>query len=438
MIIAAMLGMLAGIIMGMLPGIGATTMMLILLPLLSHTDIVFVFAFYFSMLATSQYFGSVTAIAYGYPGEISSIPAVIHGHGMMKDGQGANALIITGTGSFVASMIGMAWLLILYLNASALGMLFRTHYLVPMFLLIMLMMVMITPRKLLSSIMLMLGLLLGKIGYDSLHAQHILIPMHTMMDAGIPFFPLFAGMIIVPLLIEFIKNNRCAALFELPDQSMFHRLRNLISFQQWSSMLRGSMIGSVIGLVPGASYMISSNVAESAEKQWNPNSSRKELLVAAESANNAACITVLIPLLVFAIPIIPSEAVVLSIAEGMGFGITTSLTFVQENLPKLILMLFVINLVNWLLAGYFYKIFIRLYHQIKDWIYPALLITVMALMITVAWLDHQLLLSIMVFGLSVIAGLLLRDQPSKMVMIFGFFLSDSVLDEIYRFVIIYF
>ena len=62
----------------------------------------------------------------------------------------------------------------------------------------------------------------------------------------------------------------------------------------------------------------------------------------------------------------------------------------------------------------------------------------MALMMVVAWWDHQLMFSMAVFVVALIFGIVLRDPASKMVMIFSFFLSDSVLDEIYRFVIIYF
>ena len=54
MIIAAALGMVAGILLGLLPGIGATTVMLALIPVLSQTDIIFVFAFYFAMLTTAN------------------------------------------------------------------------------------------------------------------------------------------------------------------------------------------------------------------------------------------------------------------------------------------------------------------------------------------------------------------------------------------------
>ena len=305
-----------------------------------------------------------------------------------------------------------------------------------MFLVILTMMILTTPNKILSLIMMILGLVLGKVGYDSLHAAHFLVPPHTMMDAGIPFFPLFAGLVIVPLLIDFIRNPAQLPRLDLPKSSIRERLQNLISFQAWSSMLRGGIVGSIVGLIPGASYMASSNVAESVERRYSDQAER--LLISAESANNAAAITVLIPLLVFAIPIIPSEAVALSIAEGMGFGLTTSIGFVQQHLLSLIVMLLAVSTINWLLAGYFYQAFASLYHRMRNWIYPALLIVVLSMMLGVAWWDHQLMFGMLVFAMALIFGIVLRDMSSKMVMIFSFFLSDSVLDEIYRFVIIYF
>ena len=364
------------------------------------------------------------------------MPAVTHGHAMMRSGQGAQALAMTSTGSFLAVMIGLGVLVALYHSVAALSVLFQTRYLVPMFLTILAMMILTTPNKILSLIMMILGLVLGKVGYDSLHAAHFLVPQHTAMDAGIPFFPLFAGLVVVPLLIDFIRSPARLPGLDLPRSSVRERLQNLLAFRAWASMLRGGVVGSVVGLIPGASYMTSSNVAESVERRYSDQAER--LLISAESANNAAAITVLIPLLVFAIPIIPSEAVALSIAEGLGFGITTSLVFVQQHLLSLIVMLLAVSTINWLLAGYFYQAFASLYHSIRDWIYPALLIVVMALMMVVAWWDHQLMFSMAVFVVALIFGIVLRDPASKMVMIFSFFLSDSVLDEIYRFVIIYF
>ena len=88
-------GIITGSIVGMLPGIGPAMILLVIAPLLVKFDLVTLFVFYSCLISSSQYFGSISAIVYGVPGEISSVPAVDNGHALFKKGQGVHALSST-------------------------------------------------------------------------------------------------------------------------------------------------------------------------------------------------------------------------------------------------------------------------------------------------------------------------------------------------------
>ena len=432
------MGIIIGAIAGLTPGISVTVLMLALMPLLAQIDLVNLFVFYFAFLISTQYFGSITAIAFGIPGEISSVPAVTHGHRLWQQGQGSMAMAITATGSLIASVIGCLILLMVYFNTQYLSYLFNTAVLTVMYAMVLTILILMVRKTWLGILMLTVGLVLGKVGFDALHGRHVMTVPYGLFESGVPFFPLFAGFLIVPMLLRYMQQPATLTLLNYSQpMTMWHRLAMLIRPRWSASILRGSAVGAIMGLVPGASYLTSSTVADRIEHRVSGDNDFKRL-VAAESANNAAAITVLIPLLVFAIPIVPSEAVVLSLAESQGFSSTMSLTFLREHLIFLISMILCVSLANWLLAGYFYHLVTKIYWCLHQYIYKILLIFCALVLVWVAWNDREIVESLITLVASILIGQKIKDDNAKTVMLFGFFLSDSVLDELFRFVLIYF
>jgi putative tricarboxylic transport membrane protein len=437
-VIAIVLGVVLGMISGMLPGIGPSFVILMLMPLLANFDLISLFLFYMVMVSTSQYYGSVSAIIYGVTGELSSLPAVVHGHPLYRSGRGSELLALTATSSFMASIFGILLIVITQFFSDSLIWFFKQHVILTVYSLVMILLVVLTKNKILSMVMLLLGLLMGKMGYDTLFATSIILPRHSSWEAGIPFYALFAGFIMFPILIDCMRQNwrstdkKDAGINIKPRE----RLRLLVNFPHLGSVARGTLIGSVIGLVPGASYFFSSNIAEKIEKHYTDDPARK--VVSAEAANNSGSITVLLPLMFFAIPIIPSESIILSIAETMGFGYTVSLDFMKNHLLDIVAILVVANLFNWLISGYFYKTIGDFYWKIKTWVYPTMLIFCTGVLLYVAWTDNNLMVSAVVFLIALLFGTIIKNIESKFVMMFGFFMADFVIDEFYRFFIINF
>lgn len=434
-LIAAMLsGIMLGSIVGILPGIGPALILLAITPLITAFDLVTLFTFYSCLISSSQYFGSVSAIVYGVPGEISSVPAVRNGHALFRQGKGTEALCSTSTASLLGATWGIIILLIVYSNIDRLMWVYDMTVLMSVYLAVMFGMVIYTKKPWVSLICMISGLAMGKIGYDDLFMTHIFVPEHTPLDAGLPFYSIFTGLIVVPELIKYIQETKKIDVLNLPC-SLKERLKGVFSLPCKNSIIRGSLIGSFMGLIPGASYALSSNVADKIEKKIN--NSKLARLLSAESANNSGAITVLLPLFLLGIPIVFSEAIIMSIAETKGFGHTVSFDFVKNHIPTISLVLFLANVISWILAGVFFSSAIAIYNKFSRWIYYIIIIIVLIIIFWVGMNENQLWLGIIVFFIASFVGILIPHEDSKLVLVFAFFLSHNIIDGLYRFYIIY-
>lgn len=434
--VATMLaGILVGSIVGMLPGIGPAMILLATTPLISHFDLINLFIFYSCLISSSQYFGSVSAVVYGVAGEISSVPAAENGHTLFREGKGAYALSTTSTASLCAGMWGIFLMMLTYTNIERMTWIYDIKVLMSIYTVVIIGMVLYTQKPLFSLVCIALGIMLGKVGFDSLFLVHFFVPEYTMLDAGLPFYAMFSGLIIIPALWKYLKQTPVPS-DEFPSwPSISERVKTMFTLPCKASILRGGIVGGFMGLVPGASYMLSSNVADRIESRFK--STRLSRLLAAESANNSAAITVLLPLLLIGIPIVFSEGIILGIAETKGFGYTVSLEFVAEHMPMIAFMLLMGNLVAWVSAGVFYSFAISLYNWAKQWIYHAIILVVFAAVCYAGYSDHNIVLPLITFIVASIVGMLIPYEDSKFVLVFGFFLSDSIVDNAYRFYVMY-
>ena len=428
-------GILVGSIVGMLPGIGPAMILLAITPLISHFDLVTLFIFYSCLISSSQYFGSVSAVVYGVAGEISSVPAAENGHDLFRQGQGAYALSTTSTASLCAGVWGIVIMLLTYSNIDRMIWIYDIKVLMSIYLVVVVGMILYTKKPLFSLLCMALGIALGKVGFDGLFLVHIFAPEYSILDAGLPFYAMFSGLIIVPSLWRYLREAPMLIDNSPSWPCISERVRTMFTLPCKISILRGSFVGGFMGLVPGASYMLSSNVADRIESRCKH--TKLSRLLAAESANNSAAITVLLPLFLIGVPIVFSEGIILGIAETKGFGYTISLEFVKEHVPLISLMLFIGNLVAWISAGVFYSFAIALYKRAMRWIYHVIIGVVVLMVFYVGYTEYQLWLALITFAIASLIGILIPYEDSKFVLVFGFFLSDSIIDNLYRFYIMY-
>lgn len=432
------LGILVGILVGLLPGLGAASILLILYPVLFNFDIISLIVFYIALVNSTQYYGSISATVFGISGEISSLPAVKHGHSLFTEGHGRLALIYSSTGSFMGSVISLTLFVSLSIIFSEFFVLMLKGSVIFSLLVLAFIIIVVTSSKsLLSLIFGILGLILSQVGYDDLHNQRILTFGTTELEGGLPIFPIFCGLIIIPLIYNFSRTRTFKQNIRVEPLYLSERLKHLIDFSYLRSVLRGSFLGFFIGLIPGCSYSVSSNIVDSIEDKItkddkNTVTRRFKRLISAESANNAGSVSVLIPLLIMAIPIVFSESILLGILEIKGFNYSVSVEYFKQNIWLFVILIVIINTVNWLISGLYYNSVIIIYQFLEKFIYLLVAVFCIAIMTYLAYVDSQLVLSIITFFISLVVGLLSKNDDSKFVLIYTFFVSTIVSDEFYR------
>jgi len=433
----ALLGIVTGILIGLMPGLGASATMLMLYPILFQFDIISLFVFYIALINSTQYYGSVSAIVFGATGEVSSLPAVRHGHSLFRRGFGKEALIYTSTGSFFASMIALVIFGTISILLSNFFILMLKGSVILSLLAIAFVIIVATSEKPLLAIMYgIIGVILSQIGYDDLYNARFLTFGITMLEGGLPIFPIFCGLIIIPLLLQYGRSSSVSSV-ENTSIKLKTRIRLLFDLTYLPSILRGSFFGFFVGLIPGCSYTVSSNIADSIEgkvvkSETDETKKSMKRLISAESANNAGSVSVLIPLITMAIPIVFSEAILLGILETKGFDYTVSVEFFTSYFWLLILVIVAINMINWVLAGLLFNAIILMYTRMHKFIYPLVAVLCVSLMSYIAVIDSQLMLSIFTFLVALVLGLITKSEGPKFVLIYTFFVSTIMLDEFYR------
>ena len=437
-------GVAFGILGGLLPGIGISLIVASAYPVLSLLDIKSLFAFYISLIVTMQYYGSITAILYGVLGETTSAPAAINGHELLRRGEGNYILAATATSSFIASLFGLLILVSVWQFSDSLIFLLSAKVKVACLFTSLVILAAIGKQVWTSVGAIFIGLLIGVAGTEIIPWSNLVFPKYSVFDGGIPFIPILVGIIVIPTLTEYIilgSAKASNASGDVENVTIEERIRHLFSAKHISAILRGTFVGSLAALVPGAGYTMSSSIAESLEKILNSNSKTSDSLMknvlSAEAANNAASTVVLIPLMLFAIPLVPSEAMILSLAESHGFNVATGATMLSQYLGHLIGLILAINVVNWILSGYLYKYIAGLYRITKGYVYYVTLVVTVSIVVYFGMLENQMLLTLLTLFFSSVVGFTFKDTNVQLAFVFSFLMSSSLMPELYRFWIIY-
>ena len=429
-LVAAILGNLLGIAAGLLPGVGVSTIVLSMYIVLLSFDITQVLVFYFCLLSSAQYFGSIPAIFLGLAGEASSYPAVIEGHTLAKRGHGLTAIFQTGVGSFVGSLVGLAILLIAgQLLGSQLAMSTGSMLLV---LLVIGIAVCATSNNKwwVDVILVIVAILFSHLGLDN----NGIIPYVNFgfewLAEGVSYIALASAMISAKE-VMFVKLVVDPALLAAQIK-VIKPLSELFKLK-WS-IIRSSLVGSLGGLVPGITTIASSHYAYVLEKLLLKDYKKGNMpaLVGSETANNAGAITSLLPLLVIGIPITFSEAIIFSILDSKNwtFGSSVPLDLFLANWYIFI----AVNLISLILAIRAAPHLIRFFPKSKR----TLSIFVFAILITVVYYSGELSHGSGIFDTVVflLAVLVVAATPNVNYLPFVFWvvIGDNMIELVYRYI----
>ena len=302
-----LVGTLLGTLIGVLPGIGPVTTIAMLLPItfkLSPTSSLIMLA---GIYYGSQYGGSTTAILVNLPGEASSIVTTLDGHQMARQGRAGEALAIAAIGSFIAGCFGTLLIAAagppLAVVAQQFG---PAEYFSLMVLGLVAAVVMAHGSMLKSFAMIFLGLMLGLVGTDvDTGAMRYTFGIGELSD-GISFVALAMGLFGIAEIMRNLEG-------EEGDRSILGtKLTGLwpkasVLKESMPSIMRGTALGSVLGLLPGGGPVLASFASYTLEKKIAKDPSRFGKGAVAgvagpESANNAAAQTSFIPMLTLGIP----------------------------------------------------------------------------------------------------------------------------------------
>lgn len=318
---ALLAGILSGILTGIMPGIGPAQLIILLYALLVQADPLHLMIFYIALLLTSQVVDVVPAMYLGIPGETSSIATAYEGPHCVNLNQDRYCLEQVLVGRFIATAIAiiLTWLMVPIV--SLLPQLFATKW---QFILLAVAIIGVfiscSGKKSTVFLSMLTGLILGLVGYRYILGGNFLTFGWHELEQGIPFITFGFSALIVPFLYRQFDSDAASKI----TNSVAHSVGNVST--HWTSV-RSSIVGWVLGLVPGQSYIVSASGSYNLEKkiqiakqQYQPGNTN--CIVANETGNTAGSISTLLPLLVFGIPITASEVLIfdLMIKNGAVFS----------------------------------------------------------------------------------------------------------------------
>ncbi|MBW6425096.1 tripartite tricarboxylate transporter permease [Rhizobium sp. XQZ8] len=300
------LGVLLGTAVGVLPGLGPIATISMLLPFTFGLPVDTALIMLAGIFYGSQYGGSTTAILMNLPGEASSVVTTLDGHEMAKQGKAGRALAAAAIGSFFAGTVGTLFIAIAAPLLAGLALTFGPAEYFSLIVLGLITSMVLASGSLLTALgMALFGMMLGMIGTDvNSGAARFTFGTPNLLD-GLDFVVVATGVFGLGEVLANLENERSRSAGIAQVSSLFP------TREDWKRMaapiLRGTGIGVLLGVLPGAGVLLASFSAYALEKKVSRHSAEFgkgaiEGVAAPEAANNAAAQTCFIPMLTLGLP----------------------------------------------------------------------------------------------------------------------------------------
>ncbi len=302
----AFFGVLLGTLIGVLPGIGPVPTIAMLLPITYALPPVSALIMLAGIYYGAQYGGSTTAILVNLPGESSSVVTCLDGYQMARQGRAGTALAVAAIGSFIAGTFATVLIAAFAPPLAEMALKFGPAEYFSLMVLGLIAAVVLASGSLVKAIgMILLGLLLGIIGTDvNSGMQRYTFGVAELSD-GIGFVVVAMGLFGFAEIIINLEHREHREVFTSKVSGLWLKWKDFK--QALPPMLRGTAIGSVLGILPGGGALLSAFASYTVEKKLAKDPSRFgkgaiEGVAGPESANNAGAQTSFIPLLTLGIP----------------------------------------------------------------------------------------------------------------------------------------
>jgi TctA family transporter len=320
------IGVVLGTAVGVLPGIGPTATIALLLPITFGLEPVTAIIMLAGIYYGAQYGGSTTAILINLPGESSAAVTAIDGHEMARKGRAGPALATAAIGSFIAGTVATIVIVLFAPPLARAALTFGSQEFFSLVVLGLIASIALARGSTVKALaMIVLGLLFGTIGRDAF----AFTPRFTFgvreLEEGINFVSVAVGMFGVAEILRNLEDEKTRKLVTKtisnlwPSREDFRRITAPIA--------RGTVLGSALGILPGAGHVLASFGAYAVEKRLSKRPEEFghgaiEGVASPEAANNAAAQTSFIPLLTLGLPAHPVMALMLGafIIHGIAPG----------------------------------------------------------------------------------------------------------------------
>ena len=327
-------GVFIGTLIGVLPGIGPVGAMSLLLPatyqLNPLASVVMLAGIYYG----AQYGGSTTAILVNIPGESSSVVTCLDGYQMARQGRGGPALGIAAFASFIAGTLALVGLMLAAPPLASIALRFGPPEYFSLMCLGLTMLIYLATGSVIRAIMMAaFGIMLGCIGQDpETGSSRFVFGVPDLLD-GIGLAPFVMGLFgVSEVLLNIERKLESSTILE-------GKIKGLLpNWQDWKEslmpILRGSVLGFFLGILPGGGAIISSFASYALEKRVSKHPEKFGRgaiagVAGPESANNAAAGGAFVPLLTLGIP--PNVVMALLLGALMIHGITPGPMFIAQH-----------------------------------------------------------------------------------------------------------
>lgn len=312
-------GVVLGMIVGVLPGLGAAATMAILLPVTLHLDpsaaVIMLAAIYYG----AMYGGTITTVLMNTPGEAASVATALDGYPLARQGKAGPALVVAAGGAFFAGIFGTLVLAVVLTPFTSV-----TRDLGPpeLFLIIMiglaLLVGLLGKNKLYGLVSALMGFAIATVGVDHLTGTERFTFGRVDLISGIPFQDIAVGLFGIGELFYSMAqgdHRRTQRMESLSGSALWPQASDWVR-ARWA-IVRGAVIGFFTGLLPGAGATVAGLISYGVEKSVSKEPERFgkgaiEGVAAPEAANNGAVVGAMVPMLTLGIPGSTATAVLLS------------------------------------------------------------------------------------------------------------------------------
>jgi putative tricarboxylic transport membrane protein len=329
------IGCLFGTIVGVMPGLGPAATIAMLLPLTFQMDPTSAIIMLAGIYYGAKYGGSTTSILLNVPGESASVVTCLDGYQMARKGRAGAALGIAAIASFVAGTIGVIALMVISPPLARFALSFSSPEYFALMALGLAMVVLLAGKSLVKALLAMLvGLWIASMGTDLFTAQsRFTFGLSELLD-GVDFVVVAIGIFALGEVLANMEVREGGEVLPVPKG-----LRNLLPTMAELKACRfaffnGSVIGFLIGILPGAGSTVASFISYGVEKAVSKHPEKfgtgvPEGVAAPEGANNSETGGALVPMLTLGIPGSSTTAILL--AALILWGLKPGPLMIQDN-----------------------------------------------------------------------------------------------------------